>query len=301
MAFKLGNFFVKEIIYGVSTDFQNRILYTLDQLTNASIEISSDPTDITDKHGNVVRSVYQSKTGTLTANSALLSPMLMNAQSGSDYQVATSTNPLIMPKIVVVAAGSTYTASDIHQSDDGATSDVDESVPSVIPLYNNGAKDLRPVTHSTTASLSDDAITFGWDSTNKKVILPDTAGSGANTDVPDKYLIKYDRDVESGLTLMNTASKFPDTQRLTLYAAVGDPCDDHYKAAYIYAPSFQPDPSVTISLDTENQEVDFNGNLQIDYCGGDKVLYYIYFPDENAVTTVAVRGDYTPASIDALG
>lgn len=290
--FKLGNFFVKEVIYGVATDFSDNILYTLDQLTNSSIEVSSDPTEITDKHGNVVRTVYMSKSGTYTANSALLSPMLLNAQSGSDYNVATSDNVISMPKIVAVAAGSSYVASDITT----------DAVPKVVALYNNGAKDLRAISSvasEASMSIDDDSIKYLWNSTSKTLKFPDTASD--DIDVPDSYLIKYDRDVTSGLVLKNTASKFPDTQRLTLYVAIGDPCEDHYKAAYVYIPSFQPDPSVTVSMDTENQEVDFNGNLQIDYCGGDKVLYYIYFPDENAVTVVASKGDYTPETIDALG
>lgn len=276
--FKLGNFFIKEIIYGVASDFNtNDILYTLDQLTNASIEISSDSNDITDKHGNIVRSVYQSKTGTFSSTSALLSPALLNAQSGSNIQVASVAAPLEMPRIAVIGEGLTYVASDIASG----------AVPKVIGLYNNGANDPRPITQGTAAEVTDDGITFKYDTTSNTITLPE---KGTDDYLPDKYLIKYQRNVTNGATLVNTASDFPPTEHLTLYAAVGDPCEGKYKAAYIYIPSFQPDPSVTINLDTENQETDFNGNIQIDYCGSDKVLYYIYFPDENAVTTVATTG-----------
>ncbi len=58
MAFKLGNYSVKEVIYAVAQDFNGNLLYTLDQLTNAQIEVSSDPTEVTDKRGNIIRQIY---------------------------------------------------------------------------------------------------------------------------------------------------------------------------------------------------------------------------------------------------
>lgn len=267
MAFSLGNFSVKEIIYGVAQNFNNDLLYTLDQLTNASIEVSSDPTDITDKNGNIIRSIYQSKTATFSATSALLSPALLNAQSGSDAVLATGDKPIEMPKIAVIPAGGTLDASDAK---DGTIH--------VMGLYTNGANGA--ILTQGTAAVVDK--TFGFDSSTKAITVP-AAAEGA----PSRYLVKYDRDVKSGMKLANSATKFPDTIHLTLYAAIMDPCSDNYRAAYIYIPSFQPDPSVTINFDSQNTETDFNGNIMVDYCGSEnKELYYIYFPDEEAVTTV---------------
>jgi len=267
MAFNLGNFAVKEIIYGVAQNFENELLYTLDQLTSASIEVSSDPIEITDKNGNVIRTIYQSKTASFTASSALLSPVLLNAQSGSPMEVASSTDKIEMPFVTVVAAGATVDATDAKTG----------SIH-VMGLYSNGANG-KVLTQGTSAVVDQ---TFAYDPSAKTITVPSTA-----TDAPTKYLIKYDRDAEAGYKITNTASSFPDTIHLTLYVAIVDPCEDAYRAAYIYIPSFQPDPSVTINLDSENTETDFNGTLQIDYCDSiDKVLYYIYFPDEDAVTTV---------------
>lgn len=266
MAFNLGNFSVKEIIAGVAQDFNDNLLYTLDQLTSASIEVSSDPTDITDKNGNIIRSIYQSKTATFTANSALLSPVLMNAQSGSPMQIATSAAKIQMPKITVVAAGATV---DVTDAKDGTIK--------VMGLYGNGANG-KVLSQGTTAVVD---ATFAYDSAAHTVTVP-----GAATDAPQKYLIKYERDVESGAKISNYVDKFPDTIALTLYAAVMDPCSDKYRAAYIVIPSFQPSPAVTISLDAESTETEFSGNINVSYCSADKILYYIYFPDEEAVTTV---------------
>ena len=272
MAFTLGNFAIKEILYGVAHNFSGQILYTLDQLTSASIEITSDPTEITDKNGNVIRSIYQSKSGTFSSQSALLSPALMNAGSGSEIVEATATNAIEMPKFLVVNPGTTVDVSDA----------VAGSVQ-VLGVFNNGANGKRLIP-STSADYS--VGTYEEDTRNNTIIVP-PAVSPTVLEGADKYFITYKRNATSGMMLANYSNIFPDTVHFTLYAAIMDPCEDTYRAAYIYIPSFQPDPSVTISLDVENQEVDFNGNINVDFCGQDKALYFIYFPDEEAVVTGA--------------
>ena len=44
-------FNIDEILEAVAENFDGEILYSLDQLTSASIEITSESTDITDKKG----------------------------------------------------------------------------------------------------------------------------------------------------------------------------------------------------------------------------------------------------------
>lgn len=274
MAFNLGNFAVKEIIYGVAQDFNDNLLYTLDQLTSASIEVSSDPTDITDKNGNIIKSIYQSKTATFTAQSALLSPVLMNAQSGSTLQEAgASPDTIDMPYIGVFVAGAKV---DVTEAKEGTIH--------VMGLFNNGAngKVLTQSTTDNTPTYAKGVFYYYEDGAKKYIQLP-PAAEGAAT----KYLVKFTYAEDAGYKLQNTATAFPDTVRLTLYAAIVDPCEDKYRAAYIVIPSFQPSPAVTINLDSETTETEYTGSVMIDYCQStDKVLYYVYFPDKDAVTTV---------------
>ena len=103
-------------------------------------------------------------------------------------------------------------------------------------------------------------------------------------DAPIQYLVKFDRDVESGIKLVNEADKFPNTVQLLLYCSYVDPCSDSLKPCYVLIESFMADPSMTISLDRETQEMDFNGQLQMSYCGTQKTLYTIFFPDEEIVS-----------------
>lgn len=188
----------------------------------------------------------------------------MNAASGSDIQYAgPGAQAIEMPKIVTVAAG--------NQLD---VSDAKSGTIQVMGIYNNGANG-KVLSQGTSAVVDE---TYAYDSSTKKITVP-----MEQTDAPTLYLVKYERDIESGMKMANLSDKFPATIRLTLYIAVMDPCSDDYKAGYLYIPSFTPDPSVTIGFSSDTQEVDFNGNINLDFCGKDKVLYYIFFPDENAV------------------
>lgn len=145
----------------------------------------------------------------------------------------------------------------------------------VIGLFGNGANDT-PMTAEAAA-----ALISGTGSTTK-VTLPEKV-----TDGPIKYLIKYERPVTSGAMLQNTTSVSSDLVKLTLFCAMGDPCEDALRPCYVVIPRFAADPSMTISLDAETQEVDFSGNLNVDYCAGTSSLYYIYYPDEDLVVTGA--------------
>lgn len=45
----------------VATDTdETEVYYSVDQLSNATITVTSDPREITDKNGNVVRRIYKS-------------------------------------------------------------------------------------------------------------------------------------------------------------------------------------------------------------------------------------------------
>lgn len=268
MAFKLGNFNIDEVLYGVGETFDDELLYSLDQLSSASIEITSDSTDITDKNGNVVRTIYKTKAGEFTATNAFLHPQIMNAASGSSIEYASSDKKISMPKIQILAAGTSINLDD--------TAD-DDSV-SVIGLYGSGAN--SPVlTKGTSASFEN--LTFGYDASTNKITVP-----ASGTDAPINYLVKYDREVTSGMKLSNIANVYPDTVKLTLYCSYVDPCDDNLKPVYVVLPSFQASPETTISLNADEQEMDFKGKLQISYCESQPALYYLFFPDEGITKVV---------------
>lgn len=210
----------------------------------------------------------------------------MNAGSGSTLETATTQKAIAAPKIQIVTAGGKVDVT-------GATS------IKVIGVYGNGANS-GAITASTGSAASFDPETGTGEyvmttvdevSTLTVPAIPSSFEPGSQysaKDYPVNYMVMFTRQMTSGVKMTNTASKFPDTVKLTLYVSYVDLCSDSLRPAYVVLPSFMADPSVTINLSSENQEQDFNGTLQIDYCSGDKVLYYIYYPDEEIVETGVV-------------
>jgi len=260
MAFKLGNHYIDEILYGVAQDDNDNLKYALDQLSGASIEISAESSDIVDKKGNVIRTSYRTKTGTFTATNALLHPAALNAQSGKEITYASASAAIQMPKIYIVEAGKAIQIPDLKTG-----------TLRVIGLYGNGA-------NAPALSAADSAALVTGTGSNAIFTAPE-----AGADQPIQYLVKYERDVVSGAMLSNTTKDLPGLVKLTLFCAYGDPCNNDLKPCYVVIPRFAADPSMTISLDAETQEVDFSGNLNVDYCAGTQSLYYIYYPEEDLV------------------
>lgn len=265
MGFKLGNYAIDQLLLAAAENFDGDLLYTLDQLSSATIEVSSDPIEVTDKDGNVIRTRYRNKSGTFNATNALLNVNIQNAAGGLEKpEYASTTNAIRMPKMEIVEKTTTPI-----QLDSPVTGTVQ-----VMGMFNNGANE-EDAYKAASASTGVDATHF-FVNTDGQLTLPTVTGD----DAPTKFLVKYQYDETSGLAIKNTVDKFPNTIRLTLKATYIDPCDDSVKPCYIYIPSFQVSPDITINLDAENTEIDYNGNMQVDYCSNEKLLYAIYFPNE---------------------
>ena len=259
MAFRLGNIAIDEILYGVIQNFDDEIVGVLDQLSAATIEISSDPREIVDKNGNVVRTIYKSKTGTFNATNAFLHPVSMNAQSGSEIVTGIIDD---MPRVEIVPAGASISVADAK-----------EGTIRVVGLCGNGANVLFTSTE-----------VLGFVNDNNEFTAPESEGK----DSPVKYVVKYEREA-NGVKLVNTADSFPSTSKLTLYCSYVDLCEEDLRPCYVYIASFMADPNMSISLDSEAQEMDFNGTLQVDYCSGEKLLYAIYFPEDDSIKTGVIE------------
>jgi hypothetical protein len=260
MAFKLGNFSFDEILF--ATGEQNdKLLFTLDQLTNASIEVSAESTDFTDKKGNVWRKSYRAKTGTMSASSAMIHYQILSLASGSAPQFAGVGNPIQMPKFVQIKPGQSVDVSDAKTG----------SIQ-MIGVYGDGGNEEAKTAEEIAAMISGDILT-----------APTKVADG-----PTSYVVTYERDSEKGVKIINSADEFPSSYKLTLFCSYAPLCneDGELQAAYVVFPNFQPDPNQTISLDSETQEIDFNGTLNVDYCGDEKTLYIIYIPGEGIKTGV---------------
>ena len=259
MSFRLGDKIYKEILYFYTEDLSTQNpLYVLTQLNNATVDITAESTDVNDKNGNLVKKIWKSKAGSFSATNAFVNTNIIAASSGSTPIFASSDNKVTMPRMLHVKAGTKvalgyYVAGSVKVAQyfgDG----------SIGKTYKLGEA----------ANNTDFAIA----TETKELTLPTDAET-------EMYFVKYLREVESGALISNKADEFPSSVRAIMKATYYNPCKkNELKADYIEFPSFQVSPETSFPINADSATMDFKGDLEIDYCGTDKVLYNVYDADE---------------------
>lgn len=259
MAFKLDDMLIDRIIMATAENFDGEVLYTLTQLQNASINITAESNDVTDRDGTVIKRFWRGKTGEFTAENALINLNIIAAESGpvgEAKQLADEANPITVPGLKVAKASNGTTV--VLKNATGT--------PRVYGLYTNGTLGVE---FQTGGQASDSA--FAYNESTHTVTLP------VNNEYT-QYLISFKRvATENAVVIRNKADKFPGTVRLILKVLYVDPCSaDTVRCAYIELPSFQVSPEAEITIGSDSQTINYSGQLQVDYCSADKALYNIY-------------------------
>lgn len=259
MAFRLGDKIYKEILYFYAEDLTTQNpLYVLTQLSEANVEITAESTDVVDKNGNLVKKIWKSKAGTFSATNAFVNMNIISAASGSTPIFASNADKIAMPKMMAVKPGKEV---DI-------TGFVAGSVK-VAQYFGDGAIG-KTYDLGTTASATEFAISAG----TSKLTLPTDPEA-------EMFFIKFIRESEKGALIRNEADQFPSSVRAIMKATYYNPCKkNELKADYIEFPSFQVSPETSFPINADSATMDFSGDLEIEYCGADKVLFNVFDADE---------------------
>lgn len=268
MASKLNDLIVDRVQFGFGASSNMAPKYVLTQCSSASFEITADSTDITDKDGNLVYRKYSGKQGSVTLTNAMISTSIIAAASGTDVQVASKENAIIVPIMKAVKAGT----------------EVD------VTGYVEGSVYVRPYTLNGT--LGDTEYTLGSSASDTEFFIT-TTGKGEDTEksiltLPTdenetQYFVTFKKKAVTGVTkVANYADKLPKAHELFLKALVVDPCDkENYLAAIVHIPSFMPSPEMTLNIEGgDSQTMDFTGAMMMDYCSADKELFSIYIIED---------------------
>lgn len=266
MAFKLGDVIVDRLQFGYGAKSNGTALYALTQLKEASINITADSTDITDKDGNLVYRKYSGKKGEVNSQNAFMNLAVVETLSATDAEIATADKGIVMPMIDVVKAGKTL---DI-------TNFVEGSV--VVNALKNGAMGDEYALGSAVSAteFAIEKVEASGDTPASATLTPPTAEGEI------EYIVKYNKTVYSGAKIVNSSDNLPTAHELYFKALVIDPCDKgNLRAAILYIPSFIPSPEITIALQGgDSQTMDFNGAMMADTCSENKELFVLYFIDE---------------------
>lgn len=264
MSFKLGDVIIDRLQFGYGASRSGKALYALTQLTEATINVTADSTDIKDKDGNLVYRKYSGKTAELNAVNAFLNFAIAEVLSANKAETAKG-KPIPMPMIQTIKAGN---ALDVTGYVEGTF---------VVNAIENGAMiiDADDYTKASGETPSEKEFAIKTES-EKTYLLPPTDGNG-------EYIVKYMKNVDSGVKITNSASKYPKAHELYFKALALDPCNkETFKAVMIYIPEFIPSPELSIALQGgDTQTMNFNGSILANTCSADKELFHIYFIDED--------------------
>lgn len=260
--FTLDDLVIDRIQMATAEKTDGTLLYTLTQLSEATIETTAESKEARSAEGSLIKKFYQGKAGTFTATNAMINLNVIGAASGSEKEVADSNNMITVPRILVVNQG-VATVDLLNTGEQLALFDGAPNVR-VNALGNNGAMGKS----YTLTSGEVDATHFALNVSTGVLTLPNDPGA-------DRFVIKYDRKTANAVKITNSSDKFPGTVKLTLKALAIDPCEpDTLRSCYIIIPSFQVSPELSITLSTEGT-LDYTGDMQISYCSPDKELYTV--------------------------
>ena len=190
---------------------------------------------------------------------------------GTTYQEIAKANGISNPNLIY--AGQTLNIGGNESSTQQKPASTPTTTPTTTPAQDT-TQTTKPWSYDefkvsdTTAS----ADKFSIAGAQNTLTPPTTAGV-------TQYIVKYDRDVTSGVYVTNKANRFPQTVKLTLKALAVDPCEpDTLRSIYIEIPSFQVSPELEIGFTTEGN-LNYSGTIQQNYCSDDKELYSIYAAD----------------------
>lgn len=260
MAFKLGDVIIDRLQFGYGA-LADKALYTLTQLSEATIDITADSTDITDKDGNLVYRKYHGKKGEVTATNAFLNLSIVESISANEAEMADAGKAIPMPVFKIVKSGETLDITDAI---------ADTFVVNALSANGSLGK----------------AYSKGSDATNTeyKVDLEGTHTLTPPADAEEvQYLVKYKKNVKSGARLAITGDKYPKAHELYFKALAVDKCNVNggYRAVVIHIPSFIPSPEVSLALQGgDSQTMEYKGAILTDTCSVNQEMVEIFFIDE---------------------
>ena len=261
MAFDMSNFIVDRVLRGVAISHtDDSVLFSINQITNPQLTVSSESTDAVDALGVPIQTFYRAKNAEFSAENALFDINLLAVQSGSAKQVASEESKIATPAFETIdidGVSATYTLK--HTPID---------VPQRV-YYLKGDSTLGDVyTLGTGAS----ATQFMLDG----VTLTPPTGLAAG----DQLFVIYEYEATQAVSVVNSAQNFPTGCKFVMEVLGTDVCDSTKLIyAYLVFPNFKLSPDFDWTVSTDSTHA-FSGKAQQEYCSKDKKLFQLIIPGD---------------------
>lgn len=260
----LNNFIIDRVLRGIAQSHTDEsVLFAITQIQNPSLTCSSESVDAVDALGTPVSTFYRSKSAEFSAENAMFDMNLMAVQVGTEKKVASKDNKILTPAFEKVT---------------GATATKLKHTPKVLPsfcyaLNGDGTLGTKYTKATEGGSATGDTFTIATASG----ITTFTPPTGLGADV--ELLVIYEYESEEGISVTNSAKKFPKGCKFTLEVLGCDVCDQtNLLFAYLIFPNFKLSPDFDWNIATDGAHP-FSGKAMQEYCAKDNKLFEIIIVD----------------------
>ena len=258
MAFDMNNFVIDRIIRGVAlSQKDDSVLFSINQIQNASLNCASESTDAVDAMGTPIATFYRAKSCEFSAENALFDMNLMATQLGTSKKVASASSKITVPAMETfeVADGGKY---DLKHTPKG-------EVKEIYALNSDSTFGVK-YTMATAASATEFSIA------GKTISLPTDLKAGT------EMFVMYEYESEQAVEVVNSAKNFPVGCKFIMEVLGCDVCDQtNLVYAYVIFNNAKLSPDFDWSIATDGTHP-FSMKAQQDYCDKEKKLFSIVIP-----------------------
>ena len=256
---------IDRVLRGVAQSHTDEsVLFAITQIQNPSLTCSSESTDAVDALGTPVATFYRSKTAEFSAENAMFDMNLMAVQVGAEKKVADSNNTILTPAFEKISGTTAVTLK--HNP---------KAVPGFCYALNGDGTLGKKFTKASAAS--NDAFAATTETDGKCKITPPTYTDEDGNAV--EFLVIYEYESNAGVSVINSAKKFPKGCKFTLEVLGCDVCDQtNLLFAYLIFPNFKLSPDFDWNIATDGAHP-FSGKAMQEYCAKDNKLFEIIVVD----------------------
>lgn len=180
------------------------VLFSINQIQNASLNCASESTDAVDALGTPIATFYRAKTAEFSAENALFDMNLMATQLGTTKKVASSSSKITAPAMetFTVAEGLKYELKHTPKA-----------APTEIYALNGDSTFGTKYTKNTAASATEFSVS------DKTVSLPTGVAVGT------EMFVMYEYETENAVEVVNSATEFPVGCKFVMEVLGCDVCD----------------------------------------------------------------------------
>lgn len=248
MAFDLNNFVIDRVVRGIAvaqgdSDKLNikkgDVLFSINQITNPSLNCTSESTDAVDALNVPIATFYRAKTAEFSAENALFDMNLLATQAGTTKKVASSTAKIETPCFQTI---------DITEATSYTLSHTPKATPKVYVLNGDGT--LGEKVEISTAAADKKIAIAGITVT----VVVGEAGYKAGDQIFFMYDYEADGAENNGaVEVANTATNFPVGCKFIMEILGADVCDQtNLIYAYLIFPNVKLSPDFDWSIATDS-------------------------------------------------